>query len=150
MPQSLSAIGVHLVFSTKGRVKYLREDIRPSVHAYMATTLHNLGCGQITVGGVSDHVHVCCYLAKMHSPVKVITTLKTSSSALAKTLHPKLAQFHWQTGYGIFGVSPSHFEAVRQYVLNQDSHHAGESFQDEFRRMLREAGMEFDEKYLWD
>jgi putative transposase len=150
MPQSLCALGTHLVFSTKGRVKYLREDLRPRMHAYMATILHDLGCGQITVGGTADHVHVCFFLSKLHAPIKVVQVLKTESSVFAKTLHLKLAQFHWQTGYGMFGVSASHFETVRQYVIRQKEHHADETFKDEFRRLMREAGLEVDERYLWD
>jgi hypothetical protein len=37
MPQSLTRLHVHLIFSTKHRARLLPDTIRPSLHAYMAT-----------------------------------------------------------------------------------------------------------------
>ena len=39
MAQSLSKIYVHLIFSTKDRVRILPDEIRPDLHAYMDGTL---------------------------------------------------------------------------------------------------------------
>jgi len=58
--------------------------------------------------------------------------------------------FAWQAGYGIFSVSASNLEAVRDYVSRQDEHHLKSIFQDEFRALLRKHGMEWDERYVWD
>jgi len=58
--------------------------------------------------------------------------------------------FYWQNGYGAFSVSPSHVEPLKIYIANQEQHHRRESFQDEFRRLLRKYGIEFDERYVWD
>jgi putative transposase len=67
-----------------------------------------------------------------------------------KTLAKDLSDFHWQDGYGLFSVSPSHCEAVRRYILNQEEHHRKETFQEEFLRILKKYGVEYDERYLWD
>jgi putative transposase len=61
-----------------------------------------------------------------------------------------LAGFYWQAGYGAFSVSEDRVDAIIQYVANQESHHKGETFQDEFRRLLTEYQLEYDERYLWD
>jgi hypothetical protein len=42
-------------------------------------------------------------------------------------------------GYGLFSVSPSHFEAVRKYILDQEEHHKEEPFQQEYLRILKNA-----------
>jgi hypothetical protein len=42
MPQSLTKLYAHLIFSTKNRHPFLDDDIRPRVHAYMATIIRNL------------------------------------------------------------------------------------------------------------
>jgi hypothetical protein len=44
MPQSLSKIYIHLIFSTKNREPILPDEIRPDLHAYMGGTLKGLGC----------------------------------------------------------------------------------------------------------
>ena len=61
-----------------------------------------------------------------------------------------MQEFYWQNGYGAFSVSPSHVNGLKEYVQNQEEHHRHESFQDEFRRLLRKYGIEFDERYVWD
>jgi len=35
-------------------------------------------------------------------------------------------------------------------MAHQENHHRRESFQDEFRRLLRKYKIEFDERYVWD
>ena len=105
---------------------------------------------RVTVGGVDDHVHIACLFTKQHSTVEVVKKVKQESSKAIKTFHPDLGDFQWQAGYGLFGVSPRDMEMVRAYVNKQAEHHRAESFQEEFRRLLREANVEFDEKYVWD
>jgi putative transposase len=120
------------------------------MHAYMSRILQTLECKSITIGGHTDHVHILCNLTKKSAPMSVIEILKKDSSKFAKRLSPDLAEFAWQTGYGFFGVSPSLFETVRKYVVSQEAHHRSESFQDEYRRLLVDAGIAFDERYVWD
>jgi putative transposase len=150
MPQSLHAVGVHLVFSTKGRHPWIQLEFASDMHAYMSRILQNMECRSITVGGYLDHVHILMNITKKVAPVTVIEVVKKDSSKFAKRLSPRLEEFGWQTGYAMFGVSQSHIPAVQAYIGNQERHHKGESFQDEFRRLLDESGMEYDERYVWD
>ncbi len=150
MPQSLHVLSAHIIFSTRERRPFLRKEIQPRIWAYMSRILQNLECQSITVGGVEDHAHVLCNLTKKHAPMKVLETLKKDSSKFAKTFGADLGDFHWQDGYGLFGVSPSHIDAVRKYIGNQEEHHRRETFQDEFRRILKKYAVKVDEKYLWD
>ena len=72
------------------------------------------------------------------------------SSEWIKTKDAQFENFHWQNGYGAFSISPSHVDPVCGYIETQESHHPTESFQDEFRRLLRKYGLEWDERYVWD
>jgi Transposase IS200 like len=56
MPQSLSKVILHIVFSTKSREPWLDSSVRPRMHAYLATICRDLGADLVHVGGVSDHV----------------------------------------------------------------------------------------------
>jgi len=58
MPQSLTKLYAHLIFSTKNRQPFLAEEIRPPVHAYVATVIRNMDAPYVVVGGVADHVHI--------------------------------------------------------------------------------------------
>ena len=107
-------------------------------------------CRGVTVGGIEDHVHILCLMTKSHSSVELLKKIKQESSKVIKTFDPRLESFSWQSGYGLFGVSPRDFEMIRHYVERQEEHHKCESFQDEFRRLLKEANVDFDERYVWD
>ena len=58
MPQSLSLVIVHVIFSTKERRPFLDSDTRPKLHAYLATVARNAGCEAYRVGGMADHAHL--------------------------------------------------------------------------------------------
>ena len=151
MPQSLVQLYIHLVFSTKLREPYLRDDqLRGNLHAYLAGACRNLDSPSLIVGGVEDHVHILCRLSKTGSVADLIRELKRESSKWVKDACAQLATFHWQNGYGAFSASPSHVRGLTHYISNQIEHHQTESFQDEFRRLCRKYGLEVDERYVWD
>src|SRR5262245_20847181 len=146
MPQSLAQIYLHLVFSTKDRQPFLNEKVlREEVHKFLGGTCNQLDCPVLRVGGVEDHVHIPCRFGRTISVADLIKELKRVSSQWIKTNGPALTDFHWQNGYGAFSVSPSHINALLEYIANQETHHRLESFQDEFRRLLRKYGIEWDE-----
>ena len=151
MPQSLVQIYVHIVFSTKHRKPFLKEkEFRERTHRYLADICKNLESPALIVGGIEDHVHILCRFGKTIEIADLIRDLKRDSSKWVKTEQPRLAEFHWQQGYGAFSISPSHVDALMQYIANQEEHHRHESFQDEFRRLCQKYGLEIDERYVWD
>lgn len=149
MPQSLSRLHVHLIFSTKNRTPYITDSVRSSLHAYMATVLKNLGCAPIIINSVEYHIHLLFDLSRTVTVSKVVEDVKKSSSKWIKTQAPELQQFAWQSGYGVFAVSESDIESVRSYIANQQKHHSLQTFQDEFRVLLQKHRIPFDEQYLW-
>ena len=150
MSQSLSQLYVHLVFSTKHREPLLLSPLRGQMHAYLATVLKNQDSPAVKFGGTSDHVHSLFRLSKNCSMAKIVEEIKTSSSKWIKTQDRALINFHWQSGYGAFSVSPADVQAVAEYIAQQEAHHRAVTFQEEYRRLLESHGIEFDERYLWD
>src|SRR6266404_8711150 len=49
MPQSLSKVILHIVFSTKNREPWLEPDVRPRMHSYLATICRDLGADLVRV-----------------------------------------------------------------------------------------------------
>jgi REP element-mobilizing transposase RayT len=151
MPQSLVEIYVHIVYSTKHRKPFLRDErFRDRTHRYLAGICTNLKCPTVIVGGTEDHVHVLCRLGKNVGVPDLIRDMKRDSSKWIKAEQPKLAGFHWQRGYGAFSIGPSHVDALRRYIAGQQEHHRREMFQDELRRLCRKYGLDIDERYVWD
>jgi putative transposase len=151
MPQSLAQAYLHFVFSTKNRTPWLSDPtIRDELHHYLGGTSKNLGCPVIRVGSVEDHIHLLCRFGRSITISDYVRELKRESSKWLKSKSRTLAEFHWQNGYGSFSISPSHLKALTAYIDNQGEHHRTESFQEEFRRLLRKYGLEWDERYVWD
>lgn len=150
MPQSLSYLLTHIVFSTKDRAPVLDPVARPALHAYLATVARNVDCECFRVGGVADHVHLAVRLSRTITMAQLIEEMKTSSSKWLKTQSPALAAFAWQRGYGAFSVGPSDLNALLHYIDTQEEHHKTRTFQDEYRAFLKKYGIEYDERYVWD
>ena len=151
MPQSLSAVYVHLVFSTKDRRPFLRDkSARTALHAYLGGVSKSLECPPLLVGGVEDHVHLLCRFGRTITQAEWVKELKRVSNVWLKDQGPDYAEFEWQGGYADFSVSHSNLEQVNQYIAGQDEHHRKITFQDELRARLRRHEMEFDERYVWD
>ena len=112
MPQSLSRVLIHLVFSTKNRAPSLLPSVQTELHAYLAGVLKGVDCPTLQAGGVDDHVHLLFGLSCTRSTSEVVETVKTSSSKWIKTKGAPFVGFHWQAGYGAFSVSQSEAETV--------------------------------------
>ncbi|HRK22906.1 MAG TPA: IS200/IS605 family transposase [Fimbriimonadaceae bacterium] len=150
MPQSLAAIYIHLIFSTKDRHPYITEDARKELHPYLAEICNQIGCPATKVGGVEDHVHILFRLSRTTSLAAVIQEIKTSSSKWIKAKWNYTKDFTWQGGYAAYSISATDIGDVVRYIESQVEHHKKVTFQDEVRKVLNEAGIEFDEQYLWD
>jgi len=151
MPQSLSRILLHVVFSTRERRPLLRDRaFREEMHRYIGGTLNGLDCPSIIVGRVEDHVHLLCVLSRTCAPSDMVKEVKPSSSLWIKTRAAAFNDFAWQSGYGVFSIGHSQIEEVRRYIAEQEQHHHKLTFQDEFRRLLQRYEVTFDEAYVWD
>jgi putative transposase len=150
MPQSLSKVIVHIIFSTKDHEPFLDSDVRARMHAYLATICRDLGGELVRVGGVADHVHIVTTLPRTLSQAEMIEQIKKASSKWIKDVDARYRTFFWQRGYGAFSVSPTQLEAVLQYIEGQQEHHRTRTFQEEYRELLRKHGIDFDERYVWD
>lgn len=150
MPQSLSAVYIHLVFSTKERRPFLRDETtRMSVHSYLGGISKQLGCAPIMTGGMEDHVHLLARFGRTITQAEWVKELKRVSNLWIKEQYA-IRNFEWQAGYADFSVSCSSLDHVKRYIEHQQEHHRKFSFQDELRALFRKNGVEWDERYVWD
>jgi len=123
MPQSLSAVYIHLVFSTKDRRPLLRDKpTRDGLHSYLGGVSKQLDCPPILAGGVEDHVHLLARFGRTITQAEWVKELKRVSNLWLKECGRDFADFEWQGGYADFGVSQSNLEPVKKYIANQEEH----------------------------
>ena len=150
MPQSLSSILIHLIFSTRNRQPFITEEIEKELHPYMATIFRGMKSPSLTIGGTTDHVHVLFSLSRVIKIADLVEEVKTESSKWIKTKRAEFRNFHWQRGYGAFSIGQSQVSSVKRYIARQKVHHQRVTFQDEYRKFLKSYGIDYDERYVWD
>ncbi len=132
---------LHLVFSTKDRIKIIPKNIQPELWSYMAGICKNKEMPAIAIGGMNDHAHILFHLPPTLTLSKAIQLLKANSS---KWMNEHGMKFAWQEGYAAFSVSVSNTPVVAEYIRNQEKHHRKITFQDEYLALLKKHGIEFD------
>ncbi|MCC5848603.1 MAG: IS200/IS605 family transposase [Verrucomicrobia bacterium] len=156
MPQSISKIAIHLIYSTKNRHPFLTsEEMRVRVVAYQVGIFKQLDCPSIRTKVMPDHVHSLFLLGRTQSVADVVKNVKKDSSAWVKEhavewSDSMLRKFAWQTGYGAFSVSESNISKVIRYIEQQEEHHRKKTFQEEYRAFLEKHQIPYDERYIWD
>jgi putative transposase len=148
VPSTHLSLHYHLVFSTKERRPLIETAWRGRLHAYLGGAVRACGGVAEAVGGTDDHVHLLVGLRATHRLADVLREIKQSSSRWA---HETVGanKFAWQEGYGAFTVSVSNLARVRAYVAGQEEHHRRKTFQEEYLALLRQSGVEYDERFLW-
>lgn len=150
MAHSFANLLIHLIFSTKGRLPQIDQDLKPQLTAYMGGIIRELHGIALLIDGTRDHVHLLVRLPPTIALANVLRVLKANSSRWVHERWPARADFAWQTGYGAFSVSQSNATAVLRYIANQEQHHRQVSFQQEMQTYLRRHGIPYDERYLWE
>ena len=150
MPQSLSSILIHLVFSTRNREPFLAPEIDAELYPYMAAILKAIKSLALIINGTSDHVHTLLSLSRIVTIADLVEEVKTESSKWIKTKGRQFRNFHWQSGYGAFSIGQSQVPMLKRYITRQKDHHRRVTFQDEYRKFLKAYAVEYDERYVWD
>ena len=148
MAHSYVCLHVHYVFSTKHRQKIITPELEARLWPYMGGIARENNMKALAIGGVEDHTHVFLSLPSTITIAKAIQLVKGGSSKWVSDTFASHRDFEWQEGYGAFSVSISHVDSTIAYVNNQHAHHRQETFEEEYRAILKKHGIEYDERYL--
>jgi REP element-mobilizing transposase RayT len=141
-------LSYHFIFSTKNREPLIADAWRARLHDYFGGCIHEAGGVCLAVGGTADHVHIFSGLKATHCVAVFMRDIKRATSAWIHETF-EVPRFAWQEGYGGFTVSGFKAGRLRQYIRDQEEHHRTRTFQEEYRAILDELGVEYDERYLW-
>lgn len=136
-----------IVFSTKNRVPAIFEEHETDLYKYI-WVIKNKRCTLYQINGMPDHLHIFSDLHPSISLSDFIKDIKIASNLWMKE-SGKFPEFEaWQSGYGAFTYSIREKEKIVNYIRHQKAHHKKENFIEEFRRVLEENDVAFEEKYL--
>jgi putative transposase len=138
----------HLIFRTKDSMKTINQEHSRELYAYIMGYIKNKNCFLYRINGMEDHLHILCDLHPSIALADYMRDLKTSTSVWLK----QSGNFHgfegWADGYAAFTYAWKDKEMIVNYIINQQEHHKKETFEDELRRLLKEFGIEADDRYF--
>lgn len=138
----------HIVFSTHQRKPTLSENGRSELFAFIFGLLKNKNCHLYRINGMEDHLHIFTHIHPTIAVSSLIKDIKLASSDMIKR-NGLFDDFEgWQKGYGAFTVHYASKDNLIEYIKNQQEHHRKINFLDEYKHILEENGIQFDEKYL--
>lgn len=137
-----------IVFGTKNREMTIAEEFEQDLYKYIWGIINNHKCKLYRINSMPDHIHIFSDLHPTICLSDYVKDIKVASSIWMKESgkFPNFAS--WQDGYGAFTYSIRERDMIINYIKNQKKHHKKENFYDEYKRLLVESGIEFDEKYL--
>lgn len=150
MGNTYTSCHVHVVFSTKGRQRWISSGLENRLWAYLGGIAQNHHATPIQIGGVEDHVHLLLGLHPTVALSRLLQLMKGGSSHWVRAAFPEHAGFGWQDGYGAFSVSPRLVRVTSRYIRCQREHHQQATFQEEFVGLLERYRIPYQPQYLWD
>ncbi len=149
MANTYSQIHLHCVFAVKYRQSLIMREWKERLHMYITGIIQNLGHKMIAINSMPDHLHMFFGMRPNQSLSDLMRIVKGDSSEWlnAKSFTPHL--FRWQEGYGAFSYEKKMIPVIANYIELQEQHHHQYTFKEEYRKLLEEFGVSFEEKYLF-
>jgi len=114
----------------------------------MAAIIRKQKCKVIEINGVEDHLHIGFSLHPDVALSRLIKDVKLATSAWIKDEELFPGFTNWQRGCSAITYSSAAVPNLKKYIENQEEHHKKEESLSELKRLLRDHGINFDEKYL--
>ena len=115
MAHSFTGIYLHIIFSTKNRMRILLPDLRDHLFPYMGGLIRERNGDALLINGVEDHIHILTKFPATITLSDFLRDVKSISAGWVRDSFPDKRLFRWQTGYAAFSVSKSNVESVREY-----------------------------------
>ena len=149
MANTYSQLYLHAVFAVRNRQSLIRKEFKQDLYGYISGIVSNQGQKLLVMNGMADHVHLllsCRTTLRMDALIKEV---KEHSTRYINDRNLVRGKFNWQSGYGIFSVSNGDLDRVFMYIRNQEQHHAKKNFPEEYRELLKEEGIKYDDRYIF-
>ena len=148
MANTYTQIHIHCVFAVKHRKAMIDSAFKEELYEYITGIVQQRGHKMLAIGGTSNHIHIFLGLNVDESVSDLMQAVKRNSSLWINQNNKTQNRFEWQKGYGAFSYSKSHVNAVINYIKRQEEHHREKAFREEYKQILRNFDVKYDEQYI--
>ena len=149
MADTYTNIIIHLVFAVRHREALILPNFREELQKIMTGSFRKYGQKVLAIYCMPDHVHILfdhrpsIGLSDLVKNVKAATTIWIRDMGFLKS------PFNWQYGYGAFSCHGKKLDGIIHYILNQEEHHFEKKFSDEYKELLQDLQIKYDERNLF-
>ena len=139
----------HIVFCTYNRENTIPIDQQEALYKYIWGIITKRKGILYRINGMENHIHILSDLLLSLLFLILLKRLKTASNAWMKETgkYPKFTS--WAEGSCSLTCAYRDKEMIVSYIKNQKEHHEKITFEDEYRALLKEQGVEVDERYIF-
>ena len=143
-PMPFIKVWIHFVWSVKNREPVLNDiSQRQQLFEHIKRNAKSKNIYLDRINGYNDHVHCLISLCADQSIDKVMQLLKGESSFWFNNKSGfEAGKLEWQDEYFAVSVSESKLNVVREYIKNQEAHHARKTFQQEYDEFIIKYGFQ--------
>jgi len=144
-----SQILYQIVFTTRNRKNSLTQPNRDKLCRIIWAILEKKKCHPYAINGTSNHLHIATHINPSIALSNLVKDIKMGTSEIIKNekLFPLFES--WQEGYGAFTYSIDAKKNLVNYILNQEEHHRKIDLETEYKMLLDEFDIQYNEKYLF-
>jgi len=120
----------------------ISQDNVSTLYKYIWGIIKNKNGKLYRVNGMEDHIHI---LSDLHPSISLADYVK--SIKVATSLWLKQSDYFplfrgWSEGYAAFSYSFQEKDRIISYIKNQQEHHGKENTENEWKRLLKENGLD--------
>ena len=149
MANTYTQIHIHAIFAVQTRVGLIQKEWKNELYKYITGIIQTYEHKLLAINGMSDHIHVFFGMRPTQSLSDLMQDVKVSSSKWINEKGFVKGRFEWQQGYGAFSYCKSHVDNVIAYIRNQEEHHKKQNFLEEYKVLLTEFDVEYDERFIF-
>lgn len=149
MANTYTQIHIQTVFTVRNRECIISSSWKNELYKYITGIIQNNQHKVLAINGMPDHVHILFGMRPIQSLSDLMQDVKGDSSKWINQNHFIKGHFSWQEGFGAFSYSKSQISNIIDYINNQEKHHLGLSFTNEYLKMLKESEILYDDRFLF-
>lgn len=150
MAGTFSQIYLQFVFAVQGRQHLIPREHKDELHRYMTALVQARKAKLLAIHCMPDHTHLFVGFKPSVLISDFVKEIKVESNEFIKQKGWTNFTFKWQEGYGVFSYGQSQIDRVCKYIQNQEQHHRGKTFKEEYCQFLERFNIPFEEKYLFE
>ncbi len=149
MANTFTQIHIHTVFAVQNRMSQINKSWQERLYKYIISIIQKHGHKVLAIGGMPDHIHILFGFRPTQALSNLIQEVKRDSSEWINKERLITGRFSWQEGYGAFSYSKSHISQVANYIETQETHHSKKTFLEEYKKILNDFDLKYDERYIF-